>query len=198
MSHTAEHDYTIFLDLLQKALISLSTPYFQLPIHGEEDPIYRERVYCYELYHQLRKNWPDTFRYSLSGEVDKNGHPRIRGNNLDHTKPDLLVHIPREMANNLVILEVKSINASRQGVEKDLKTLTAYRKNALYQYAIYLVYGNSKNGIDPIVEYANSLSNEHPSEIDLSLIFLYHQHAPNTEARYIEWPNDNSRKVVLH
>ena len=38
---------------LQDATAAIGEEYFRLPIHGS-DPAYRERVYCYELYHQTR------------------------------------------------------------------------------------------------------------------------------------------------
>jgi len=37
--------------ILQDATAAIGREYFLLPIHGA-DPVYRERVYCYELYHQ--------------------------------------------------------------------------------------------------------------------------------------------------
>ena len=43
-----------FLKLLIEATARVPLHYFQLPVAEREDPIYRERVYCYELYHQLR------------------------------------------------------------------------------------------------------------------------------------------------
>jgi len=80
---------------------NLSQQYFQLPVAGEE-PQYRERVYCYELYHLWRRNWSNQFQFSLSGEVDKQNHPIIR----KKAKPDYLVHIPGQMT-NLLVMEVK-------------------------------------------------------------------------------------------
>jgi hypothetical protein len=123
-----------------------------LPVYGKEDPIYRERVYCYELYHQMRLLWPIKTPYSLCGEVDKRGHPFYRGNELDQAKPDFLVHIPGELRNYAVI-EVKPINARHRGIYKDLKTLTTFRRNAGYQRAIYLFYG-----IGPIRDIKSQLS----------------------------------------
>ena len=116
--------------LIADATENIERNYFQLPIDGQEEPVYRERVYCYELYHQLRSHWPDNTNYELSGEVDKSGHPLIRGNNLDNVKPDLLVHIPGDMEGNHTIIEVKPINAKRDGLSKDLSTLTAFRRYA--------------------------------------------------------------------
>ena len=45
---------------------AVDTAYMQLPISGA-DPVIRERVYCYELYHQLRMDdWPE-LPYRLNG-----------------------------------------------------------------------------------------------------------------------------------
>jgi hypothetical protein len=54
--------------VLRQATESIEPLYFQLPIDGS-DPIFRERVYCYELYHQLRRIWPADTPFSLNGEV---------------------------------------------------------------------------------------------------------------------------------
>lgn len=82
---------------LLSASSQIGREYFQLPVAGAEEPEYRERVYCYELYHRWRCHWFDSFPFSLSGEVDKTGHPLIRG----APKPDFLVHIPGQMTISL-------------------------------------------------------------------------------------------------
>ena len=43
-------------DILRQATAAIGRDYFLLPIHGAA-PVYRERVYCYELYHQMRLRW---------------------------------------------------------------------------------------------------------------------------------------------
>lgn len=56
-------------------------------LHGGEPLIQsRERVYAYELYRQLRSRWP-AWEYSLGEEVDKQGHPIARGEDLEGAKP---------------------------------------------------------------------------------------------------------------
>lgn len=72
---TSTSDLSIILDALVQATAKIAPPYFQLPVARLEAPLYRERVYCYELYHQLRLEVPAYLPYSLSGEVDKLGHP---------------------------------------------------------------------------------------------------------------------------
>lgn len=161
--------------LIADATKCIGKNYFQLPIDGKEDPIYRERVYCYELYHQLRLRWPTDTEYELSGEVDKSGHPLIRGNNLDRVKPDLLVHEPGDMGGNHTIIEVKPISASRDGIAKDLSTLTAFRRHAGYGKGVYLFYGSGN--IDPVLNTAKELQNQDGGKrIDISIIeFWWHR-----------------------
>jgi hypothetical protein len=113
------------------------------PVAGQADLIYRERVYCYELYHQLRVATGDDFGYSLGGEVDKVRHPILSAFALDKTKPDLLVHKSGDMRGNLVVMEVKSVNAKTEGIKKDLQNLTSFVRRGQYYRAINLVYGGN-------------------------------------------------------
>ena len=92
--------------ILQVATASVEAMYFHLNIDGG-DPVFRERVYCYELYHKMRSNWPSQSRYFLNGELDKSAHPILRELGADHAKPDLLVHTPGYMAGNYAIIDVK-------------------------------------------------------------------------------------------
>ena len=89
-----ENTYQQFLVCLKRATAKVPSQYMLFPVAGEANPIYRERVYCYELYHQLRVATGDDFGYSLGGGVDKARHPILREFALDKTKPDLLVHQP--------------------------------------------------------------------------------------------------------
>jgi hypothetical protein len=125
--------------ILQQATAAIEREYFLLPIHGA-DPVHRERVYCYELYHQMRLRWPapEHCPYRLNGEIDKGGHPYFR-NDRGKPKPDLLVHVPGTGDNHAVI-EVKSSRAKDKEIRKDLGTLCRFA-NFGYQRAIYLIYG---------------------------------------------------------
>lgn len=121
--------------------------YFQLPIAELEDPRYRERVYCYELYHQLRLGWRDDEQlreFELCGEVDKSGHPLIRGTPyLDRAKPDFLVHVPRTMTKNLLVVEVKPITTSPTDFVTDVNKVAAFLSDGgEYIAAVCLVYGD--------------------------------------------------------
>jgi hypothetical protein len=66
-----------FTQILREATAAIPPEYFLLPIHGG-DSVYRERVYCYEFYHQMRRLWPPDCPYRLNGEVDKRSIPTFR------------------------------------------------------------------------------------------------------------------------
>src|SRR5256885_2330881 len=126
-----------FTQIFRDATAAIPPEYFLLPIHGG-DPVYRERVYCYELYHQMRRLWPADSPYRLNGEVDKRAHPYFQDGG--QPKPDLLVHQPGKGENHAVI-EVKSSRTVARDIDKDLGTLTLFMRRLGYQRAIYLVYG---------------------------------------------------------
>lgn len=144
-----ERDFGLFLDALHQATALIEQHYFQLPVAELEDPVYRERVYCYELYHRLRQVLPNDFNYRLDGELDKSGHPLIH-RTLGPVKPDFLVHERGTMDKNLVVVEVKPINLREDGLQKDLQTLQAFIQRAQYYRAIYLIYGDRPRVIQSI------------------------------------------------
>lgn len=123
--------------ILRDATAAIGPEYFLLPVHGA-DPVYRERVYCYELYHQMRMRWPDGL-YRLNGEVDKNAHPYFQEGG--QPKPDFIVHRPGT-GENYAVIEVKSCRAVLKDIRKDLGTLSVFRNQAGYRRAIYLIYGD--------------------------------------------------------
>ncbi len=137
-----------FLYALMAATARVPAHYFQLPVaaEGQAEVVYRERVYCYELYHQLR-NVLDCERlakgYALNGEIDKQGHPIIRP-----SAPDLLFHVPGGMHQNLVVVEVKPINAKSKGILKDARNLAYFVSAEVgYRLGVMLVYGDGGRSI---------------------------------------------------
>ncbi len=128
-------------EILEAATAGIEPMYFRLNIDGG-DPVNRERVYCYELYHQMRRRWPNASEFYLNGEIDKAAHPILRRLGAANRKPDLLIHRPGYMSGNYAIVEVKHCRTSPQGIAKDLRTLTLFRSTVGYERAIYLVYGN--------------------------------------------------------
>ena len=113
-----------------RATKAIGPGYFQLNVDGG-DPIYRERVYCYELYHQMRTRWPRDTEFYLNGEIDKAAHPILMHlGDAAKAKPDLLVHRPGYMTGNHAIIEVKHCNAGNDGIRSDLRKLSLFVRDS--------------------------------------------------------------------
>ena len=129
--------------VIQAATAAIGDAYIFFPIDGGP-AIYRERVYCYELYHQMRKEWPPHCDYSLNGEVHKGGHPILGPRGFGNVMPDFLVHRPGPggMAHNHAIIEVKGPDVDDEDLENDLVKLNRFVTLAGYERAIYLFYAS--------------------------------------------------------
>lgn len=143
-------------DIIKAATAAIGPQYFQLPVTGRDPALY-ERVYCYELYHQMRTRWPET-NLVLTGEIPKRGHEAIMQSIGSAVVPDFLIHEPGNMDHNHAILEVKSSQAKPAGIMKDLTTLDEFYLRVGYQRAIYLFYG----GVD--VDLVQRLAAARPVE----------------------------------
>jgi hypothetical protein len=130
-----------FDNIFREATANISREYFLLPV-VRSPAIYRERVYCYELYHQLRRRWPEDERYRLNGEIDKRGHPYFTEDRWA-PKPDLLVHVPGSH-DNYAVIEVKTAdNLRNREVLKDIETLVRFTNDVGYVRGIHLVFAAS-------------------------------------------------------
>jgi hypothetical protein len=136
-----EHEIKRLVQMLATAASQVTVEYFQLPV-VDADAMYRERVYCSELYYQLRCLWK-AFPFSLGGEVDKARHHHFRGGPYAKAKPDFLVHVPGEMDRNLAAVEVKPATAGIVALRKDLQKLTWFCHHAQYFRGLLLVYGEA-------------------------------------------------------
>ena len=172
-----------FMDQLKKALIRINEKYIEISMYQLPDNRYRERVYCYELYHQLRKILGDRYKYNLDGELSKNAHPIIE-NEIGAKIPDFLIHYRSKMDHNLVIIEVKpikSVNDSITNLEEDLDKIIDFIETAEYQYGIMLIYSNGSDLLD------NSIIDAFKDRTDLypENVFLVWHPGPNIEPEII-------------
>lgn len=131
---SAEKQFAGIVERVTAAASNVMDPYFNLKVAGTEGPILRERVYAYELYHQLRCLRPHE-AMTLTAEPDKSGHREIT----DDSNPDFVFHTPGTMAENLALLEVK--RAISTDGERDLTKFRSYLSNHNYRYCIWLVFG---------------------------------------------------------
>ena len=169
-------DFNYFMRCLIKAGTKIDSHYFKLPVAGAEKPIFRERVYCYELYHQLRCILGDDFPYKLDGEVDKATHPILKG----AKKPDFIVHVPGTMDRNLAVIEVKSVDANSNEIKNDLEKLKGFLDTA-YNRAIMLIFGDDSSKIECARSEIDSLPREYAEHI----LLIWHK-KPNAKPRVVK------------
>lgn len=128
-----------FLNILEKAIRNVDTSYQSVDVahlSPEDDVnIKRERVYCYELYHQLRLIIGESF-YDVNGEIDKRGHKLIS----DGFNPDFIIHKQGSMNFNELALEVK-VNWVKENVKKDFCTLYKMTECYGYKLGVFLFVG---------------------------------------------------------
>lgn len=165
--------------MLTTATERIEEDYFQLPV-ADADVVYRERVYCYELYHQLRCLWDD-FPFRLGGEIDKSGHPHFQDGPYSQAKPDLLVHLPRRMGNNLAAIEVKPCDRDVKAFKDDLEKLTWFCQHAEYFCGVFLVYGAPDGGEGAVRDKVRRAA-ESSGQVDLRLIEVFHHASPGCSA----------------
>lgn len=131
-------------ELLKTATSLVDCCYFQTEIMDNNmrpKIVYRERVYCYELYHQMRKIWPHDNTLILHGEYDKSGSQFFAGSNVNGVKPDFLIHTPGTTDKNLLAMEVKAVTANLSDIKCDLLKLSRMRSEVSYFATIFLIFG---------------------------------------------------------
>jgi hypothetical protein len=127
---------------LCQAIYQMDEKFFRLPvsqIDGSQKLTHPERAFCYELYHQLRNVLGDSFDHDLNGEISKVNNEFFK---TDKKIPDFIIHRAGNMDNNLVVLEVKG-EIVKDGILKDIETLSGFIHNARYQYGIFILFGQS-------------------------------------------------------
>ncbi len=141
----------IHWDTFKSALVSSSCnidgQFFAVQRYAEEGPeqVQRERVYCYELYHQLRSRLGDSFPYVLHGELDKRGQEFIETRMKSEPVPDFVVHRPGRIGfeDQLVAIEVKTCQGfSVAAGQRDVDKLVGFVQYVGYLHGILLVVGS--------------------------------------------------------
>jgi hypothetical protein len=138
--------------LFNAAMGKISASYINLPFAGSSQLKFRERVYCYELYHQLcvaqeLQEFKEMLGgLQIAGEPDKTGNPEAEKNNLALTKPDLIIHLPGEMGRNFIVGEVKPAVASWKSIVADLCKLAKFtaKEKMNYRCGVFILFGEGK------------------------------------------------------
>lgn len=127
------------IKVICNAISQVPKEYYKIKT-SEGESIIRERVFCYEFYHQIRKIQDDANEISIGsiyGEVDKSGRLDYNGEN-----PDFIFHSPGDNDHNLSILEVK-VKYDNLQIKSDLTKLNNFIKNHQYKYGIFLLLNYS-------------------------------------------------------
>lgn len=125
--------------IILRAVTNIDQGYFRLQTTYEPSGIVRERVFCYELYHQIRLLQEHNNPITLNGEIDKRGHIDFAIE--DRVNPDFVFHIPGTHEGNTVVCEVKG--ALTEGIVKDFRTLTTFISKYNYRCGIFILYNHT-------------------------------------------------------
>lgn len=147
-----------YLELIYEAMVRVETRYCKIKVAESNEEISRERVYCYELYHQMRKlqerrnnahlygKKVDESQIVINGEIDKAGHPVINPN----FNPDFVIHRQKIMDNNICVVEVKT-NYSKPGITKDFGTITCMMNCYRYEYGVFIYVGEKTDRVKSVI-----------------------------------------------
>lgn len=176
--------YEELVKIIESSIRAVEEGYFNFQVADGDEPIKRERVYCSELYHQMRMKW-GYFNYDLNIEPDKKNHPIIE-QYCGPIDPDLVVHHAGEMGpeDNLAVIEVKTSSGDlTAGITKDLKTINCMTSipNGYYG-GVVIVFGKltelrKKNLIERIKKHKSK---------EMQRLTLFLQEHPETLPEIIE------------
>lgn len=145
--------FDIFNSALYEAISKIDKEYYKVRLAYFNQTIYRENVYCFELYHQLRKILGDQYTYALSGKVDKASHPDIVDRCLEF-QSDFLIHQPGVINQDasLAIMYVCSLDSAfryhEAMIEQFQRMSCATNVRDGYHRGIMLIYGDDKTELD--------------------------------------------------
>lgn len=197
---TTDEATEAFIHILLTATRRIKQQFFIVPRY-DDHPVYRERVYCYELYHQIRCLMPKFAPYDLMGELSKSGQRFFRNTDAANKMPDLLVH-KAGTDTNLVIVEVKRVDGEfgwideaghAEGVAKDLQNLTFFTKplhnggHVGYKKAIFLAFGEGADIDSKVRKKANEWAKSNSNMINLDYIKVYWHKKAGEEAQFYDW-----------
>lgn len=133
-----------FVEMIKDSLDNVGDEYYKITTTYESSGIVRERVFCYELYHQMRliQSVRGLTDIQIHGEIDKSGHIAFDRN--ARKNPDFVFHIPGMMQGNAIVVEIKGkIEGNYQeGVYKDIVTLSKFTNNKHYYHSGILIIYN--------------------------------------------------------
>lgn len=153
----ADHCYRILLEGIER----VNDKYIHFPHYSEDGnkTLYRERVFCYELYHQIRKIQEEhaadgqLINFDVNGEPDKRGQELFK--DITGPMPDMIFHKIGSEENYLVLEAKCSLSGTPKdkegkptGVYKDFVNLSDFIEGVHYELGVFLVYGVDMEELD--------------------------------------------------
>ena len=173
---TNKEAFDIFYNTLLQSIAKIDKRFYKLKLAYFNQTMYRENVYCYELYYQLRTMLGEDFPYILAGEVDKASHPDIVERCLEF-KTSFLVHQPgiHSADSFLAIMQVLSVQTAFRYPETLIdyinKMKCAIGLQGGYYSGIILIYGDEHAEIDKGIF---DIYKNYARDMYESIILLYH------------------------
>lgn len=147
-----------FIDLIKSALSNVDQKYWEIWTANNQQLI-RERAFCYELYHQMRKlqetacTESDITAVDITGEIYKAGYEGLATD--EKKSPDFIFHTMRTHSYNTIVMEVKgqTTGSYENGIEKDFTTINSFMSSETlhYKYGIFLLFGHKKSDLDKVI-----------------------------------------------
>jgi hypothetical protein len=162
------------IDLLKNAMEKISASYINLPVADNSQLKFRERVYCYELYHQLRvaqglQQFAALASLQAAGEPDKAGHQLAEKYDLSKVKPDFIIHLPGNMGKNFLVGEVKPVVAGWKSIAADICKLAKFtdKEKMNYSYGVFVLFGERNTREQTILRRLKRAFNSIPQNLNL-------------------------------
>lgn len=166
-----------YVSLVVDALQNVDVEYFEIQQYGTENTKRRERVFCYELYHQMRKiqERRKLLDLTINGEINKTGHPQI----IENFDPDFVIHRQGSMGKNHAVIEVKT-SKDKRGIFKDFETIKCMVNCYGYKIGMFLITGTDLawfvQEILPEIKDPNLKSNEEPTNEEQIYVICKNNH----------------------
>lgn len=164
-----------YIDLVKTALSNIDPDYFSFPTASSQQPIIRERVFCYEFYHQMRVLMTEDSQLLLRrvhAEIDKRGNRDFDGEN-----PDFVFHTPGIHEQDTLVVEVKAHIDGRDEIEKDFRTLSTFIEKYGYQAGAFVLFGYSFEDLMRERGQEVNEASQKPSAGRISLLTMESAHA---------------------
>ena len=152
-----------FICILDSALSNVSENFWEIA-RADGSYVIRERAFCYELYHQLRKFQEQHKEehceeklfagIDITGEIDKRGYSLLQSR--DSPNPDFVFHEMGSNAHNEIVMEVKGrIDGGYEDeiIQKDFKNLALFigDRGLRYNLGVFLLYGHDMDELKQVI-----------------------------------------------